>query len=133
MKTASKLSENAIHWLEEFARCVRDRTYDEARPLFEDGVYSFGTVADQARGLDNLVQSQWREVWDVTEGFDFEYQAAHCWESDGLLGVATPWSSKGVSEDGESFERHGRATLLLRRIDGKWKAVHSHFSMNPDA
>jgi len=132
MKTALKLSEGATRWLQRFAQCVRDRTYDEARPLFEDGVYSFGTVAEQARGLDNLVETQWREVWDVTEGFDFDYAVARCWEADGLLGVAAPWSSTGVAGAGKAFARHGRATLLLKYIDGEWKAVHSHFSMNPD-
>lgn len=132
MKTATTLSGPTLEWLQQFARCVRERTYDEARPLFDDGVFSFGTVAHAAQGLDDLVARQWREVWDVTEGFDFDYEHAQCWNDGRLACIAAPWSSTGCREDGTAFDRRGRATLTLRNVDGVWKAVHSHFSMNPE-
>lgn len=132
MKTATELNEDAREWLQRFARCVRERTYEEACPLFDESVFSFGTVADQVRGLEDLMAQQWREVWDVTQGFDFEYSGARCWNAGALMGIAAPWSSQGRTEDGATFDRLGRATLLLRRSGERWKAVHTHFSMNPD-
>ncbi len=118
-------------WLQQFACCVRDRAYEEARPLFDEGVYSFGTVAYRAEGLDDLISSQWRQVWDDTQGFDFDYNEARGWQETGLACVALAWSSAGKLSQGKKFERRGRATIILRRVDGTWKAVHSHFSMNP--
>lgn len=118
-------------WLQDFARCVRDRTYDAARPLFHPEVYSFGTVAFTASGLDDLVARQWREVWDFTEGFDFDYGQARCWNGGGLVCIAIPWSSRGFLDDGGTFDRRGRCTVTLQRVQQDWKAVHTHFSMEP--
>jgi ketosteroid isomerase-like protein len=50
-----------------------------------------------------------------------------------LAWVAVPWTSQGRTRDGQRFDRHGRATYVLRRRDndGRWVAVHSHHSLNP--
>ncbi len=131
MEEPIAIPEEILTWIQRFARCVRDRTYEQARPLFDEGVYSFGTVAYRAVGLDDLVSSQWRQVWDDTQGFDFDYNEARGWQEGDLVCVALPWSSAGKLSQGGKFERRGRATIILRRVDRIWKAVHSHFSMNP--
>lgn len=131
MPTAAPLPEDALQWMERFAACVRARDYEAARPLFARGVSSFGTVAFRADGLDDLVDRQWREVWDVTEGFDFDYARARTWNSGDLVCVATSWASRGVPGGGAAAERIGRVTLLLTRDGSGRKAVHTHFSLDP--
>lgn len=98
MKTAPTPKTEALAWLREFGRCLRNRTYDAARPLFHEEVYSFGTVADEARGLDKLVSRQWHEVWDVTQHLECDYWSARNWEQDSLVVVAAPRSSMGSGE-----------------------------------
>ena len=47
--------------------------------------------------------------------------------------VAASWRSEGRRPSGAWFERFGRATFVLTWRDGSWRAVHSHFSLRPDA
>ena len=42
--------------------------------------------------------------------------------------VATTWDSLGTRPDGSTFQRPGRATIALVRRDGRWLAVHTHFT-----
>jgi hypothetical protein len=51
---------------------------------------------------------------------------------DRLLAVAiTGWDSTGIDEQGDRFERPGRATVVLRRasITDSWVGLHTHFSL----
>jgi len=48
----------------------------------------------------------------------------HAW------GIAT-WTSTGFHENGTSFHRPGRATVILERRNHHWVSVHTHFSLNP--
>ena len=45
--------------------------------------------------------------------------------------AAVPWSSTGYHENGEAFDRPGRATATYVRENGKWLATHTHFSLKP--
>lgn len=128
---ATQLPVEVSDWLRDFARCVRERMYERARPLFHADVFSFGTVVFTARGLEELMDQQWREVWDFTQGFEFDYRHAHRWGEGELICVAVPWTSQGFQVDGRPFTRRGRSTLLLKRVPEGWKAVHSHFSLDP--
>ena len=118
-------------WLEAFARAVRDRDFDAGRAMFASDVVSFGTVAQRAVGLDELVRRQWASVWPVTEGFDFDYEQIHGGGTDTVAWVTAPWSSTGYESDLRPFARTGRATIVLEQRDGQWLAVHTHFSMVP--
>ena len=42
------------------------------------------------------------------------------------------WDSTGYKNDGNSFERTGRATVTLKRdsLNSNWKGIHTHFSLN---
>ena len=42
------------------------------------------------------------------------------------------WSSLGYQKGGESFNRSGRATVVLKKLnlDDSWKGIHTHFSLN---
>ncbi len=125
-------------WMKAFAACVRERAYERGRALFADDVSSFGTVARRARGLSVLEEGQWRQVWPRTEGFDFDEASMEVIESDdgSLIAVLAAWESRGKDDDGRTFPRRGRATLLLAfRPDAPfgYEAVHSHFSFVPEA
>jgi ketosteroid isomerase-like protein len=127
------LPQDVQDWMTRFARCVRERDYVGGEALFSPAVDAFGTVADRARGLDSLVERQWREVWDATEGFDFDYATAQAWTGANLTCVAARWSSRGLAGTIMPADRTGRATLLLTRDARGWQAVHTHFSIDPVA
>ncbi len=45
--------------------------------------------------------------------------------------IAAPWTSRGTRADGTTFPRPGRCTIAFERRDGRWLAVHTHFSLTP--
>jgi len=120
-----------VRWLEDFAAAVRAADYASGATLFDSGALGFGTVVGRADGLDALTREQWRNVWDTTEGFHFDVDSARVEVEGSLAWVASTWSSTGFTEGGEPFPRAGRATIVLRRGVGGWRAVHTHFSMSP--
>jgi len=120
-----------VRWLEEFAAAVRAVDYARGARLFDPLALGFGTVAERADGLDALARSQWRHVWDATEGFRFDLEAARIEVEGDLAYVAATWSSTGFDEAGAPFPRAGRATIVLRHGKDGWRAVHTHFSLSP--
>lgn len=115
-------------WLDRFAAAVRARDIDAGQALFADDAAGFGTVTTSYTGLDDLVASQWHDVWHRTEGFTFE-PTHDLWSTATQAVVAVRWNSVGTAP---RRRRSGRATLVLAaRADGGVQAVHSHFSMDP--
>ncbi len=109
--------------------------FASARPLFHPDVIGFGTYMDVVRGLDRLEAQQWRLIWPTIEGFHFLVDQLVCEVSeDGkhAYGIV-PWTSTGFKEDGTSYERPGRATVLFTRQtpDTAWRAMHTHISLAP--
>jgi ketosteroid isomerase-like protein len=120
-------------WLLDFAAAIRSRDYAKGRTLFADEVVGFGTVAGRCDGLSDLEAAQWRKVWGVTSGFEFELAEAVVHRCGELATGACFWHSQGRRADGTCFPRRGRATFVFQVRDGKCLAVHSHFSMIPTA
>ena len=118
-------------WLAEFAAAVRAVDYDKGRTMFAPEAVGFGTYAGVVRGQPNLEAQQWRNIWGVTRGFTFRLDELSGGVSGELAWVAVPWDSEGRAASGEWYDRPGRATLILERRDGRWLAVHSHFSLYP--
>jgi ketosteroid isomerase-like protein len=137
MKAGARLQEQdrveVELWLERFAACVRARDYDAGRELFADDVVGFGTYTPYAEGLDELVENQWKPVWSATRDFHFDLAGARVEIRGELAWVATEWSSTGIGPTGQTFERRGRVTIVLRRDPAGWRAVHTHLSHNPNA
>jgi len=113
-------------WLYTFATAVRARDYDAARHIFADDVVAFGTVTPVAHGIDQLEADQWRLVWEVTR--DFEFNGIRIDERVDRATVSARWMSRHVADD---THRRGRATILLQRIGKRWRATHTHFSLEP--
>ena len=120
-------------WFTTWGGYVRANDYENARALFHPDVVGFGTHMRVVTGLKHLEQNQWRNVWGTIDDFQFlvgELQSGV--SGDGLQAWAVvPWTSTGFHEDGASFDRPGRATVILERRDGTLKALHTHFSLVP--
>ena len=119
-------------WMELFASAVRSADYARGMALFDPAAIGFGTVVARADGLDQLRREQWQKTWGVTQGFRFD-QGASIEVAEGFAWVAATWSSTGFGATGRPFPRVGRATLVLRRSADGWLAVHTHFSLRPEA
>jgi ketosteroid isomerase-like protein len=118
------------HWLTDFARAVREVDYEAGRRMFAPDVIGFGTVNEILHGLDALESRQWRSVWGITRGFDFDYSTVHIDLAGDRAAAVALWSSQGRNDRGW-FDRQGRATFLFARRGGDWRAVHSHLSLVP--
>jgi ketosteroid isomerase-like protein len=121
-------------WLEAFARCVRVRDVEAARALVAPEVRGFGTRVEYADGRDDLESRQWAVLWPRIRDFRFLAAPRIVEQSDdgSLLGVAVLWESGPLDGDGPT--RRGRCTVLLRRTDdGRYVALHTHFSESPRA
>jgi ketosteroid isomerase-like protein len=127
---------NAIRqWFAEWTVNVADVDFVPARDLFEDNVASFGTHMDVVEGLQNLENDQWRSVWPTIEDFSFllpTLKVAVSPDRRMAIGIIT-FSSTGIGADGHRFPRPGRATVAFSRArrNAKWKAIHTHVSLNP--
>jgi ketosteroid isomerase-like protein len=118
-------------WLKLFAQAVRERDLVSGRKLFDRQVISFGTVCFRAESLDELVCQQWEIVWPDTRNFDFEYDSARALVEGRIAVLIAQWQSTGFNGHQTSISRHGRATIALRRTARTWKAMHTHFSVDP--
>ena len=105
--------------------------YDAGETIFADDVVAFGTRMDVVQGLQPLRQNQWEGIWGNIADFRIDMDSIHAGGAgDHAWGVAT-WTSTGFHENGESFHRPGRCTVVLERRNGRWLAVHTHFSLFP--
>jgi ketosteroid isomerase-like protein len=129
--TSARLAEIARDFLLEMQECVRAVDYARARALFAEDVVAFGTFAAVVSGRDRLEHEQWRNVWPTIRDFTFRLDELHCLGTEQALCVVVPWDSLGRGADGRSFDRPGRATLLLAPRGERWVATHSHFSLAP--
>ncbi len=121
-----------LDWMATWVELIQNSRFDEARRLFSSDVHSFGTVTAVMSGREELVGQQWQAVWPRTRGFRFLFDSARGWGNSEGYSVAVQWVSEGIdAATGQPFSRGGRATLVLVHGEEGWKAVHSHFSINP--
>jgi ketosteroid isomerase-like protein len=127
----AKARQRAVEWLEQFAACVRERRYGEARAQFCDGVLGFGTRVHSVVGLAALEQQQWRAIWERSADFRFDLSSLHLFGAGDTLSIAVLWTSTGYDAGGVPFQRSGRATLVLVSEGERLLAAHTHFSLTP--
>ncbi len=120
-----------VEWFEKLGKYCASVDYDSARAIFAADVLSFGTRADIVSGLEPLQSNQWEGIWPNIQDFKINLDTIHSGgDRHTAWGVAT-WTSTGFHDDGSSFERPGRATVILERRQDRWLSVHTHFSLNP--
>lgn len=122
-------------WFDTWGKLVAAVDYEQARDLFHPEAVGFGTYMEYVRGLDQLEARQWRSIWGTIDGFHFPTERLICGvSSDGqqAWGIV-PWGSTGFNEDGTTYDRPGRATVLFVRdaADTRWLAIHTHMSLSP--
>lgn len=122
-------------WLRAFSRCIREEDYNSAIRLFDPEAFCFGSrFPEPMCGIDELRDHQWQAVWPNIRDFRFqEEELRYIVSEDGCTAcLMLPWHSTGFDDDQVPFERPGRVTLILKRVDQtRWVAVHSHFSLKP--
>ena len=121
--------------VEEFFARMSDncaaQDFDATEPLFAEDVASFGTKAGVVVGLKPLRANQWEGIWTNIEDFEMQLDQIRASASGDLAWGMVPWTSTGFDTDGAPFDRPGRATIVLERREGRWLAIHSHFSLIP--
>ncbi|MEJ0090373.1 MAG: nuclear transport factor 2 family protein [Limisphaerales bacterium] len=125
------IPESLAGWLRVFSKAVRERDFTTGRNLFAGDVTAFGTVYFRVDNLDELVSGQWQTVWPRTTGFDFNHASARSVATADLATVMAEWESTGLDGAQNPVLRRGRATIVLKKSADGWKAVHTHFSINP--
>jgi ketosteroid isomerase-like protein len=129
--TADRLS--VLEWLSGWGAEVAVADIRSGRERFSHDLTAFGTHADVVRGREAVEAAQWSQVWPAIEDFEFLVDRADVMVSgDRLMAVvAAPWASTGIAEDTTTFDRPGRATVVVRRddIDAPWVGIHTHFSL----
>lgn len=117
-------------WLQSFEAAVRARDFAAGRTMFADDAMAFGTWARAVAGLDNIEREQWKNVWPRIRDFHFEPDTLVHSAGDNAW-IAGSWATEVTGPDGRPVHRPGRGTFVLERRQGRWLAVHSHFSLLP--
>ena len=122
-------------WFDTLAAHVREVNYIGARPIFAADMIAFGTFTDFMTGRDVAEQQQWRNVWSHIDEFRFRPDIRAIVSPDRLQAVGMGiFDSTGYRQDGTSYDRPGRATVVFVRdaIDAPWLAQHTHLSLFRD-
>lgn len=119
-------------WLAEWQECVRTQDFPGGRALCAPDLLAFGTRAEAVQGLDAVEEQQWRPVWPRIRDFTVDIAGARGAVEGTRAWVAARWDSRGQRPDGTTFRRPGRLTVAFERREGRWLAVHTHFSLSPD-
>lgn len=118
-------------WFAALQGCVEGVDYATARALFAEDAIGFGTKASLAVGRDTLEARQWRGIWPNIRDFRFDLDGLRAGgDGDTAWGIAT-WGSTGFDQQGQPYDRPGRATVIFTRRAGVWTALHTHFSLFP--
>jgi hypothetical protein len=87
-----------------------------------DYLTDWATTAAMMSELDPIVS---------IERFTFDPGSLRYGADGALLWAICRWGSIGHDPNGATFDRPGRATVILERRDGALKALHTHFSLVP--
>jgi ketosteroid isomerase-like protein len=122
-------------WFDTLAAHVREVDFIGARPIFAPDMIAFGTFTDFMTGRDVAEQQQWRNVWPHIDEFRFRSDIRAIVSPDRLQAVGMAiFDSTGYRQDGTSYDRPGRATVVFVRdgVGAPWLAQHTHLSLFRD-
>ena len=126
------MSTDALAWLARWENLVNAGDIEAARPFFAEDVVAFGSLTAAMRGLDDLVERQWSQIWPTIRDFALDRDALsiRTGGNGSFVVIAGSYRSQGKDGAGGWYDRAGRATLVLERREAGYVCVHSHFSMN---
>ena len=120
-------------WFQGLTDHVQEVDFVGARPLFAEDMIAFGTFADFVVGREATEREQWRNMWGTIDQFRCRLDDMRVIISADRLTAAgiVVFDSIGYREDGTTYDRPGRATVVLGRsaIGEDWVAQHTHFSL----
>jgi ketosteroid isomerase-like protein len=122
-------------WFESLAAHVREVDFAGARHLFAEDLIAFGTFTDFVTERSATEQAQWRNVWPHIDGFHWRPDIRAIVSPDRLLAIGMAiFDSTGYRQDGTSYPRAGRATVVFARprTGEPWVAQHTHMSLFRD-
>lgn len=122
-------------WFHRLAAHVQAVDFTGARPIFAADMIAFGTFTDFMTGRDYAEQMQWRNVWPHIDEFRWRPDLRVIVSPDRRQAVGMGvFDSTGYREDGTSYDRPGRATVVFGRgsTDAPWVAQHTHMSLFRD-
>ena len=122
-------------WFGSLAHHVQQVDFTGARAIFADDMIAFGTVSDFMVGQKEAERQQWRSVWFHIDNFHFRPDIRAIVSPDRLQAVGLGiFDSTGYHPDGVSYDRPGRASVVLTRetLVSPWKAAHTHLSLFRD-
>jgi ketosteroid isomerase-like protein len=122
-------------WFETLASHVRAVDFIGAQPIFAPDMIAFGTFIDFMTGRDEAERQQWRNVWQHIDEFRFRPDIRAIVSPDRLQAVGMAiFDSTGYRQDGTSYARPGRATVVFVRdaVGQLWIAQHTHLSLFRD-
>ena len=86
----------------------------------------------QNEGLDDLVEHHVEPEGDALSDFELSLTNVEShFEGDFAWAIADVEVKATVNRDGREIHNRGHETFLFRRIDGRWKVVHTHSSSRP--
>ena len=122
-----------VSWLETFSGYVREVDYASARPLFHPDVLAFGTHRDIISGLAVVADDAVGQCLAEDLGFPLRHRRgarARVGRQHDGDGGRRRGPAPAISQDGSTFDRPGRATMVFSKQDGAWLCTHSHMSLN---
>jgi ketosteroid isomerase-like protein len=122
-------------WFERLAGHVQAVDFAGARPIFAADMVAFGTFTDFMTGRELAEKQQWRNVWPHIDFFRWRPDMRAIVSADRLTGIGMAvFDSTGYREDGTSYDRAGRATVVFGRAapEEDWVALHTHMSLFRD-
>ena len=122
-------------WLARWGDLVAEVNFKAVRPMFAEDAIAFGSKVEMMTSQVALEREQWRAVWPSIEDYRYDLTTLQVVMSpDRLMAMgAVIFRSTGLHENGQKFERNGRATVTLMRsaVGAPWVCTHSHVSLKP--
>ncbi|MHA2337134.1 MAG: YybH family protein [Candidatus Hodarchaeales archaeon] len=80
----------------------------------------------------NEIRSAFERTWKVIENEKYAINNVKWLTKEESHAVCIySFKTEGIV-NGEKFSAMGRGTNVLKKIDGKWKIIHEHLSINPN-
>jgi ketosteroid isomerase-like protein len=105
--------------------------YEGGESIFAPDTIAFGTKARVVSGLEHVRKNQWEGIWPNIRDFKVQLEEVRGGGDKRWAWGVTTWTSTGFDREGKPYFRPGRATVILERLEERWLAVHSHFSLAP--
>jgi ketosteroid isomerase-like protein len=122
-------------WYARWGDFVADVNFKPVGEMFAENVIAFGSKVEMMTSREALEREQWRAVWPSIDDYRYALDTLEVVTSpDRLMAMgAVIFRSTGLHQDGQKFERNGRATVTLMRpaVGAPWICTHSHVSLKP--